>query len=631
MTDAMDDVPDHARTPARSIVVAFAVLLPLLVVASLLVLPGVPLPRYQSHASWASPTAPTWPRPARAGERLLAAGAGEVRVQAATASEASALAAALERADGAASDPVARARETLRRAWADEMVIGPIPTLSPAADGAAWLRARAIVARGLTAASPQGGVGTAPLSQPDAAAEAIAAAARSGDEHAIRVALERDMDAERGQLASGSPGDPNVATAWALAWNQRAEWLESEADAIEASTTPFQRELVRAVLPERAWALIAQVPAPATAAPIGLPPARPNVALWTGLLALGVGLGASSGVLVARIPRRGAREYRDDASDETEPEFVVDAAYEPESIERAEAFEPIHAPEPDVAPPVAAAHAHVPAPHLRTDPEPAIASPEPLVERSEPWLHVVGGTTAGGIGRGALELAARWLARGERVVLVDAGRKVGLHRFLGRDHRWGLAECLSGEAPALGVVQDAGMRRFYLLAHGAGDRRPDWSQLGQLLEDLRPHFGRVVLAFDAEGLEQRAQDLARFKPAAWWSGARPKEKRLDKISRELHSPLIHLELEDMPRASVEGLVARVGALAAALPPVPVAAAPRIETPPAAPTAIEDPALVMDCDLRVRERLRFLIWMRRVRNGENATDATRPDPERVHSH
>src|SRR5262249_59532452 len=55
-----------------------------------------------------------------------------------------------------------------------------------------------------------------------------------------------------------------------------------------------------------------------------------------------------------------------------------------------------------------------------------------------PDLHVVTGPTAAAVTRAALELAARRVALGERVLLVDGSPTLHLHERLDRDARWGL-------------------------------------------------------------------------------------------------------------------------------------------------------------------------------------------------
>ena len=46
------------------------------------------------------------------------------------------------------------------------------------------------------------------------------------------------------------------------------------------------------------------------------------------------------------------------------------------------------------------------------------------------------------------------------------------------------------------------------------------------------------------------------------------------------------------------------------------------TPPGA-QAIPPPPVVLECDLQVRERLRFLLWMRRIQSDELRAEIARP--------
>jgi hypothetical protein len=367
--------------------------------------------------------------------------------------------------------------------------------------------------------------------------------------------------------------------------------LTAEAQALEQHLTPFQQELVRAVLPGRAWQIASEAPIPLTL-PAPIVPAPERIpAVWLGALAIALA-GVAGAIASLAVGRRTGRTAPPPSPLSAPAEMGVE-------VETHEA-------------PVAVSE---------TAGEAWVAP-----ETREAWLHVVSGPNVGALARGALEVAAHFLARDQRVVLVDAGRRLGMHRFLRREHRWGLAECLTGEAPALGVVQDAGLRGFYLLSQGAGGRRPDWTQLGQLLSDLRPHFGRVLLTAEPARLREQAAVLSTAAPALWWAGADTRDRRLAVVARRLGSTFLPLRLDDLPRASVEDLTMRVATYTPVVSPAVVDSAP-VE-PEVASVSLED-GLVLDCDLRVRERLRFLIWTRRVRSENRASTADPVAPAGAH--
>jgi hypothetical protein len=238
-----------------------------------------------------------------------------------------------------------------------------------------------------------------------------------------------------------------------------------------------------------------------------------------------------------------------------------------------------------------------------------------LIDASAPGpsLHIVTGATAVAVTRGALELAARRLAFGERVLLVDGSARLRLHERLGRDARWGLLECMAAEMPVLGLVQYAGHPGLYLLPHGNADRAVGWSRLGQKLGEVVPHFGRIVLALDPQAPVELADALQGSALEGWWgqldSGpARAADQATARFGIVFHG----LELEHMPEATLEAVIARVAQLRPEGPvpePAPITAPAPIHRPEPTRPALEP--IVLDCDLQVLERLRFLAWMRRL--------------------
>src|SRR5512145_1986539 len=65
-------------------------------------------------------------------------------------------------------------------------------------------------------------------------------------------------------------------------------------------------------------------------------------------------------------------------------------------------------------------------------------------EATGAWLHVVSGATVPTLSRAVFELAARFLAGGHRVLLVDGAPRLRLHDRFDREPRWGVIECLRG-------------------------------------------------------------------------------------------------------------------------------------------------------------------------------------------
>src|ERR1051326_5995208 len=230
-----------------------------------------------------------------------------------------------------------------------------------------------------------------------------------------------------------------------------------------------------------------------------------------------------------------------------------------------------------------------------------------------PHLHVVTGGTPSAVMRAALELAARRLALGERVLLVDGSSRLRLHERLGRDARWGLLECLAADMPVLGLVQYAGHPGLYLLPHGNAERTVGWSSLGRKLDEVVPHFARIVLALDPGSPAGIGDALRGRAMEGWWGGTDRRAETAADLATARFGIVFHgLELASLPDPTLELLAERVRALSPAGPapePAPITAPAQLRLPPAPRPALEP--IVLDCDLQVRERLRLLAWMRRV--------------------
>ena len=395
-------------------------------------------------------------------------------------------------------------------------------------------------------------------------AEAVAAA----DPDASRRALLSLVEAEDAGFARELPAPGARASERGAAWRRaqldRADSLASLADRTLAGLAPEQRALAMAAAPERLVLLASSLPDPyaplASLTPAPPVSVEPLAGPWGMLLGVGAALGGAIALLAALLGMWLRRAAGDSAS-----------VYEP---------------------------ARDPAAGL-------------------PWLHVVAGPSPAGAVRAALELAAQAIARRERVLVVDAS-SVKLHERLGREARWGLMECLQGDMPVLGLVQYAGRPGFYLLARGHVARTAAWAGLGRCLDDARLHFGRVIFVVDRATPREFGDALVGRPLEGWWGAAVSRlPQAAVEVSARLGIAFSGIDLARMPKVSLEMLSARVVELAAALPaPVPaevIEVPEAVEPEPLPIFEIEPEPIVLDCDLQVRQRLRFLAWMRRVQS------------------
>jgi hypothetical protein len=244
-------------------------------------------------------------------------------------------------------------------------------------------------------------------------------------------------------------------------------------------------------------------------------------------------------------------------------------------------------------------------------------------ETTDAWLHVVSGASAIAVARGALELAGRFLSRGHRVLIVDGGPRLQLHDRFDREARWGVVDCLTGEMPVLGLVQDVGRPGLYLLAHGVPARRTHWPQLGRLMDEARPHFGRAVLALDPDAPAAIGEALAGWHLEGWWAERGRATRQAARLADRLGIHLSDLDLDAMPDARLGALDARLWTLKALGSSVEMPAAPATDHAPVAAVAVPTVATTLDCDPQVRERLRFLLWMRRIQTEGHPPAPARP--------
>jgi hypothetical protein len=153
------------------------------------------------------------------------------------------------------------------------------------------------------------------------------------------------------------------------------------------------------------------------------------------------------------------------------------------------------------------------------------------------------------------------------------------------------------------------------LAHGNAARGEGWASLGQRLDDAKPHFGRIVLALDATAPRAIGDALLGRPLEGWWAEA---VDRLPKAAVELTARLgiafSAMDLDAIDEVQLELLSARVEALRSHQPTV--AALPMEPAPAPEPrrvATLPPQGVILDCDLQVQQRLRFLAWMRRVQS------------------
>lgn len=539
---------------------------------------------FEARLPWSggAPVAAEWPRPARAGESvaLITNNQGLVlAVRAQSAKGTRELAAGLAQRRLAGVNELATARTTLVERWRSELIAGPMAPLSPEAECAAILLARAQMiresARELPApyAGPVVSRGPEPPVRVLERLQEIQLAAEARDPAALAAALASAAGEEHVWFASGVPSRAAIASERGAAWRrwqlERADTLSALAARAMALATAVELELVFSTLPERVLEWAAVLPDPyavliESALPLDEPVAVPLPGAWGRLLGVGALLGALGSVMAALLTRG-----------------------------------------------------------LRRGGRPVPVSFMPARDPCEPgpWLHVVSGPNSSAITRAALELSASLLARGERVLLVDGSPRLSLHERFGREARWGLMECLLADMPVLGLVQYGGRPGFYLLAHGNAQRGDGWPLLGQRLDDARPHFGRVILAIDANAPRAIGDSLAGRPLEGWW--ADPVEYlpgAAIELSGRLGIAFSPMSLANISEVSLEALTERVMELQPEHAPSlwTELAAPVVAEPIVGPVPHEP--VILDCDLQVRQRLRFLAWMRRVQaEGRRAED------------
>jgi len=542
--------------------------------AALLTLPDFlpSLPRYECVIPWRGPI-PAGTNETPGDERAaLVRGGGALSVRAPGAAAARDFAERLALARATGSAPAAR-RERLRTELAARD-LAPLPALAPPTECAVLLRARAAVGRALAGDGSVGGEEAAANALPPSLVEADGAveqAALALTPDALRKALAGADRAEADWLAElARSGRVGMFQRWRERERGRAAEFDDAASVLLDEVTAFQRELADWWLPDVTLQLEPGAPdaasALAQASAASPPEPRPWWPAWLAAALIGA-LVASAGTFALA---RGAPMRR-----------------------------------------------------LGEDPV-RHASPQ----TSDAWLHVVSGREPAQIANAMLDLAAHFSGSGERTLLVDGGRRLALHESLGADARFGLADCLAGEMPLLAAAQPVVEDGIFLLAHGEESRGERWSALGRLLEEARPHFGRVLLAIDAAAPHGAGDALAGRLLEGWWAGS---ATGLPKIALALSErtgiSFTPLALSAQSEALLEARAERLQVLRRSdvLPEGNATLDPAL-APAMAAAATGPEEVVLDCDLHVRQRLRFLFWMRRIQaesQREVVTPASRP--------
>lgn len=577
MRDMEDAAEAMARIPLRGRTIVLSLLAGMVVgcVCALAVAPPNGA-RFESRLAWSGPlpTERDWPHPARDGESARIEGEGAKRELVVTSRSASS-ARELTRAFAARHAPTAAdltARLTpLRESWRRAAPPTPVRQARPT-ECAALLLARARWGEELAQELPVALPTTAApkLKVPPPVEDSwlnVAWVAEERDPVMLRQALDDAARADRDWFADRAAWKDWSTTSRAQAWrdwqHSRTRVLEPIASGLMEWAGGAQRQALES---SAAVALVqldehAGDPWAALAAPEARPVrplVHPVLSVWLPPLLIGAGAGSLAALLV----------------------LLLAATLQP-GFPRSRA--------------------------LRD----ALSGADPAA--IAPPLHVVTGASPVLVARAALELAAQRIAFGDRVLIVDGSPRLRLDERLGRDARWGLLECLAAEMPPLGLVQYGGHPGLYLLPHGNAGRSVGWSLLGRKLDELLPNFSRIILAVDPGAPTALGDALRGRAMEGWWAGTERRHARgAEDAMGRLGIALNPLDLSDMSEATLEAVSMRVLVLRPAGPQpelAPITAPVQIVLP-VPPKPVLEP-IVLDCDLQVMQRLRFLAWMRRV--------------------
>lgn len=570
-----------SRSPIRARTIAWSLTVGILVgCAGALWLAPPRGARFEARQPWSHPLPGTrdWPRTAREGESVLLEsrdGATELVVTAASAHDARSLVRAFVTRHEPLAEDLASAYARTRQGWRDAPTAEPTSSITRNARCAAVLLARTRwgrdLSRDLPLADPE--KPGPEVSPPPLVEDAWLNVTWVVDDR--NVAQLRSAVVEATKLDAKWFADPSAWSGWtptarAEAWRdwqrsrakllapiaqQLLEWQRPKQDVNAARLAALELVMLDEKLGDP-WASFATRREPAR------PLVRPLASAWLPPLLVGAGAGSLAALLALLLAA-----------------FLQPAMRRPESLE-------------------------APVPVLELD-------------AADPALHIVAGLKTEVVLRAAMELAARRLAAGDRVLLVDGSPRHRFHDRLEKDPRWGLLECLATDMPMLGLVQYAGHPGLYLLPYGKSDLVVGWSPLGQKLDEVLPHFGRIVLALDPKA-PAAVGDALRGRPVeGWWVGAEANGSgSADSVTTRLGIAFRPLYLQDLPQATLEALGARVTTLRPASAPAataPIALVEQVVARPLPKAPLEP--IVLDCDLQVIQRVRFLAWMRRVQAEE----------------
>lgn len=581
----MDATTDRsARTSVRASSIMWTLLAGALVGCACGIAIAPPMgARFEARLPWkhSLPAESDWPRVARAGEtaRLVQGTRGsELVVTAGSAGSARELLRGLVASQLPGGGGLGERFAHTRELWRQALVAGPMPDHTIASERAAVLLARARWARELTSNLP---VTPSADATPEAVPpmniletwDEVSRLANNGNPSALANAIVLADELERVWFTDDRewPGWSTTARtdAWRLAQIDRAEAMEVAAELALAGQTLRQRELASGLASVKLVELDTRVSDPWSGleadAPGTLRPwVRPIATAWLPPMSVGAGIG-----MLLALFALGLGSLRSPVVARVRP--------------------------------------------VRT------GGADPAADG--PRLHVVGGRTPTAVTRAALELAARRVAIGEKVLIVDGSTRLRLHERLERDARWGLLECLAADMPMLGLVQYAGYPGLYLLPYGNAERLVGWSSLGRKLDEVMPHFGRVVLALDPQSPSALGDGLRGRAMEGWWADADSRaQKGADAATARFGIVFHRLDLTAMPEPSLEALGERVGQLRPAGP-VPELAPITARSLPKLPAVVQAPLepIVLDCVLQVRQRLRFLAWIRRVQAADRRAE------------
>jgi hypothetical protein len=133
------------------------------------------------------------------------------------------------------------------------------------------------------------------------------------------------------------------------------------------------------------------------------------------------------------------------------------------------------------------------------------------------------------------------------------------------------------------------------------------------MDEVVPHFGRIILLLDPKSPDSVGDALRGRAIEGWWAMAGGRSGRaLDDATARFGIVFQELILASNHEVSLEVLAERVRSLRpdGPLPELAPITAPALPAKKPPVRTLLEP-IVLDCDLQVRQRLRFLAWTRRV--------------------